>query len=121
MGEARPCWRPLSPCDPKARPDNSKQLFDCLFNIEQPAKLPIILSIMPSKCPERKVLSDAVAAAVASVYRAKRAYDSAKEKNSANTEEIGIFLAAALKTEFEATTALQDHVREHGCAIDQTK
>src|SRR5260370_36224819 len=67
-------------------------------------------SIMTSKCPERKVLADAVAAAVQAVYRAKRAYDSAKMKNSENVEEIGVFLAAARKTEIEATTALQEHV-----------
>ena len=83
--------------------------------IEHPAKLLVILSLMPSKCPERKVLSDAVAAAVASVYRAKRAYDSAKEKNTENVEEIGVFLAAARKTELEATTAFENHVKEHGC------
>ena len=70
---------------------------------------------MPNKCPDRKVLSDAVVAAVASVYRAKRAYDSARMKNSENVEEIGIFLAAARKSELEATTALEDHVKEHGC------
>jgi hypothetical protein len=70
---------------------------------------------MRPPCPERKILSKTVAAAVQAVYRAKRAYDSAKVKNSENVEEIGIFLAAARKTEFEATTALQNHVREHGC------
>ena len=43
------------------------------------------------------MLSKAVAAAVQAVYRAKRAYDSAKMKNSENVEEIGIFLAAASK------------------------
>ena len=59
----------------------------------------MILSIMPSKCPERRVLAAAVAAAVQAVYRAKRAYDSAKMKNTENVEEIGIFLAAARKTE----------------------
>ena len=75
---------------------------------------------MPSKCPERKALADAVTAAVQAVYRAKRAYDSAKMKNTENVEEIGIFLAAARKTEIEATTALQDHVKEHGCAKDRS-
>ena len=77
--------------------------------------------MMASKCPERKVLAAAVAAAVQVVYRAKRAYDSAKEKNTENVEEIGIFLAAARKTELEATTSFENHVREHGCAKDQTK
>ena len=71
--------------------------------------------MMASKCPERKALSDAVTAAVASVHRAKRAYDSAKEKNTENVEEIGIFLAAARKTELEATIAFEDHVKEPGC------
>ena len=76
---------------------------------------PVILSIMPSKCPERKALAAAVAAAVQAVYRAKKAYDSAKVKNTENVEEIGIFLAAARKTEVEATKAFEDHVKEHGC------
>ena len=76
---------------------------------------------MPSKCPERRVLSKAVAAAVQAAYRAKRAYDSAKMKNTENVEEIGSFLAAARKTELEATTAFENHVKEHGCAKDQTK
>ena len=70
---------------------------------------------MPSKCPERKVLSDAVAAAVASAYRAKRGYDAAKLKNSENIDAIGIFLAAARKSELEATVALENHVKEHEC------
>ena len=70
---------------------------------------------MPMRCSERRVLSKAVAAAVQAVYRAKRAYDSAKMKNTENVEEIGIFLAAARKTELEATTALENHVKEHGC------
>ena len=77
--------------------------------------LPVILSIMPSKCPERRVLAAAVAAAVQAVYRAKRAYDSAKMKNTENVEEIGIFLAAAGKTEVEATQAFENHIKEHGC------
>ena len=70
---------------------------------------------MTMRCPERRVLSKAVAAAVQAVYRAKRAYDSAKMKNTENVEEIGIFLAAARKTELEATTAFENHVREHAC------
>jgi hypothetical protein len=70
---------------------------------------------MPTKCPERKALAAAVAAAVQTVYRAKRAYDSAKMKNTENVEEIGIFLAAARQTELEATTAFENHVKEHGC------
>ena len=74
-----------------------------------------VLSLMPSLCTERRILSDTVVAAVASVYRAKRAYDSAKMKNTENVEEIGIFLAAARKTELEATKAFEDHVKEHGC------
>ena len=41
--------------------------------------------------------------AVALENRAKRAYDSAKMKSTENVEEIGIFLAAARKTELEAT------------------
>ena len=36
-------------------------------------------------------------------------------KNTENVEEIGIFLAAARKTEVEATKAFEDHVKEHGC------
>jgi hypothetical protein len=68
---------------------------------------------MPTKCPERKAL----AAAVQTVYRAKRAYDSEKMKNTENVEEIGIFLAAARKTELEATTAFENHVKEHGCLL----
>ena len=70
---------------------------------------------MPSTCPERKLLSKAVAAAVQAVYRAKRAYDSAKMKNTENVEEIGMFLAATRKTELEAMTAFENHVKEHGC------
>jgi hypothetical protein len=70
---------------------------------------------MPTKCPERRSLAAAVAAAVQAVNRAKRAYDSAKVKNTENVEEIGIFLAAARKTELEATKAFEDHVKEHGC------
>ena len=77
--------------------------------------LPVILSIMPSKCPERRVLAAAVAAAVQAVYRAKRAYDSAKMKNTENVEEIGIFLVAARKTEVESTQAFENHIKEHGC------
>jgi hypothetical protein len=76
---------------------------------------------MASKCPERKGLSDAVTAAVQAVFRAKRAYEAAIMKNTENVEEIGIFLAAVRKTELEDTTALENHVREHGCAKDQTK
>jgi hypothetical protein len=37
-------------------------------------------------------------------------------KNTENVEEIGIFLAAARKTELGATTAFENHVKEHGCA-----
>jgi hypothetical protein len=70
---------------------------------------------MPSTCPERKGLVAAVAAAVQASYRATKAYDSAKMKNSENAEEIGIFLAAARKTEVEATRAFEDHVKKHGC------
>jgi hypothetical protein len=70
---------------------------------------------MPSKCPERKVLSNAVVAAVASVYRAKKAYDAAKSKNTENVDAIATFLAAARKTELETTAALENHDKEHGC------
>jgi hypothetical protein len=69
---------------------------------------------MPSTCPKRRVLFKAVADAVQAVYRAKRAYDSAKMKNTENVEEIGIFLATARKTELEATEALHNHIKEHG-------
>ena len=48
--------------------------------------------------------------AMGAVYRAKRAYDSAKMKNTESVEEIGIFLAAARKTEVEATQAFEDHI-----------
>jgi hypothetical protein len=56
---------------------------------------------MPSTCPERKVLATAVAAAVQTVYRTKKAYDSAKMKSTEDVEEIGFFLAAAPKAEAE--------------------
>ena len=56
-----------------------------------PVDHPLYWSIMPSTCPERRLLSKAVAAAVQAVYRAKRAYDSAKMKNTENVEEIGMF------------------------------
>jgi hypothetical protein len=80
-------------------------------------------SAFPCRIPkgERKVLSDAVAAAVAISYRAKKTYDSAKAKRTADVDELAAALAAARKTELEAPRALQDHFREHGCAIDQTK
>ena len=61
------------------------------------------------------MLTKAVAATVEAVYRAKRAYDSAKMKNTENVEEIGIFLIAARKSELEATIAFENHVKEHGC------
>jgi len=69
--------------------------------------------------PGSRVLAAAVADAVQALYRAKRAYDSAKMKNTENVEEIGVFLAAARKTELEATTAFENHVKEHGCTPDQ--
>jgi hypothetical protein len=56
-----------------------------------------------------------VAVTVQAVYRAKKAYDSAKMKNTENVEEIGMVLASARKTEVEATKAFEDHDKEHGC------
>jgi hypothetical protein len=70
---------------------------------------------MPSKCPERRVLSDAVAASVVSLYRAKKAYASAKSKKTADVDELGIAVSAAWKSELEATAALENHIKEHGC------
>ena len=70
---------------------------------------------MPSGCPERKVLSDAVAASVASALRAKKAYDAAKSKRMANIAELLTALANARKTELDATNAFNDHVKNHGC------
>jgi hypothetical protein len=74
-----------------------------------------ILSIMPSLCPERRVLSDAVVAAVASFYRAEDAYASAKSKKMADVDELGIALATARSSELEAREALHNHVKQHGC------
>jgi Xaa-Pro aminopeptidase len=61
------------------------------------------------------VLSDAVVAAVASVYRAKEDYESAKAKKTADVDQLATVLAAERKSEREATRALENHVREHGC------
>jgi hypothetical protein len=74
-----------------------------------------ILSIMPSPCPERRVLSDAVVAAVASVYRAKEAHESAKLKKTADVDQLASALLAARKSGREATRALETHVKKHGC------
>jgi hypothetical protein len=70
---------------------------------------------MPSLCPERRVLSDAVVAAVASLYRAEDAYASAKSKKTADVDELGIALATARSSELEAREALHNHVKQHGC------
>jgi hypothetical protein len=70
---------------------------------------------MPSLCQERRVLSDAVVAAVTSLYRAEDAYTSAKSKKSADVDELGIALANARRSEREAREALHNHVKQHGC------
>ena len=70
---------------------------------------------MPSLCTERRILSDTVVAAVASVYRAKEAYESAKSKKTADVDKLSVVLAAARKSERDATRALGDHIKQHGC------
>jgi hypothetical protein len=70
---------------------------------------------MPSRCPERKVLSDAVAASVISALRAKKEYDAGKSKRTANVTELLASLANARKTELEATNSFNDQVKNHGC------
>ena len=59
------------------------------------------------------MLSDAVVAAVTSLYRAEDAYTSAKSKKY--VDELGIALANARRSEREAREALHNHVKQHGC------
>jgi uncharacterized membrane protein len=70
---------------------------------------------MPNRCPERKALADAVAKAVVASPRAKKAYDAAKTKLTANTHELASALTDARKAELDATNAFDIHVKQHGC------
>jgi hypothetical protein len=56
-----------------------------------------------------------VVAAVASVYRAKEAHESAKLKKTADVDQLASALLAARKSGREATRALETHVKKHGC------
>jgi hypothetical protein len=58
---------------------------------------------------------DAVVATVASVYRAKQAYESAKSQKASNVQQLASDLAIARKAERVATKALGDDVKKHGC------
>ena len=70
---------------------------------------------MSQKCPERIQLGKAVADAIAKVYRAKDAYNTAKQNRSAETEVLAAILMQALDAERIAAKALDAHMKEHGC------
>jgi hypothetical protein len=71
-------------------------------------------------CLGCRVLSDAVVAAMASVYRAKGAYESAKSRKASNVGQLAADLAVARKSERVAAKALEDHVKEHGGSVAST-
>jgi hypothetical protein len=69
----------------------------------------------PDECPERTRLGKPVVDAVAEVYRAKEAYESAKLNHSANFAETAVDLTKAREAERIATKALGEHIKAHGC------
>jgi hypothetical protein len=67
------------------------------------------------RCPERSRLSRPVVDAIAEVYRAKAAHDTAKQKRADNEHELAIALRKARDAERAAERALGEHIMEHGC------
>ena len=70
---------------------------------------------MPEECPERAKLGKAVVDAVAEVYRAKEAYDTAKQNRSKKFAEVVADLRKAREAERVTSKALGEHIKEHGC------
>ena len=66
-------------------------------------------------CPERARLGKPVVDAITEAYRAKTAYDSAREKHAANVASLATNLRRARDAERAATRALADHIKQHGC------
>jgi hypothetical protein len=67
------------------------------------------------ECAERARLSRIVAGAIAEVYRARAAYDAAKQKGAENLNALGLVLLEARGAERAAEDAFRDHVTTHGC------
>jgi hypothetical protein len=70
---------------------------------------------MKLACAERAQLSHIATAAVAKVYRAKAAYDTAKQKRAENLSALGLVLLKAQGAARAATRALAEHITAHGC------
>jgi hypothetical protein len=70
---------------------------------------------MPQVCPERAKLSKTVVDAIAEVYRAAEAYDTAKRNRNGNVNELATALATARKAERAANRAFGEHIKAHGC------
>lgn len=68
------------------------------------------------RCAERLQLSIPVVNAIAQVYTAKTAHDTAKLRHAANVDALADALRAAMEAERAAERAYDDHVRQHGCA-----
>ena len=70
---------------------------------------------MKLECAERAQLSRIATEAIARVYRAKAAYDSAKQKRAENLSALGLVLLKAKGAERGAARALEEHLAAHGC------
>ena len=72
---------------------------------------------MKLECAERAQLSRIATEAIAKVYRAKAAYDTAKQKRAENLSAIGLVLLKAKGAERAAARALAEHITAHGCQV----
>ncbi len=62
-----------------------------------------------------KLLWIKVADAVVAVYQAKRDWETAKAQKADNVEQYQVALIAARTTQRDATRALEEHAKSHGC------
>ena len=68
-------------------------------------------------CAERVRLSRPVVDAITEVYRARREYDSAKQKRSADVEAFSAALQKAREAERKAQREFDEHIRQHRCLV----